>query len=183
LSEARGGNKTKIVKKCITRLFKNCRHPKFTFGILRLLIPEADKERGNYGLKEKALARLICVSLSLDKGAFDRLYHYKNPNYHEPGHGIGDFSICVEDVTKHYFKPTSTLTVNRLNELLDQLADNNIEQKPTFITLINSTNASEFKWIIRIILKDLKLNIKNEVVLSAYHPDAVEFNMLNPNLE
>jgi DNA ligase 4 len=71
--------------------------------------------------------------------------------------------------------------VNQLNKSLDDLVNKN-DQKIVFTDLINMTNASEFKWIIRIILKDLKLNIKNDVVLNAFHPDAVEFNNLNNNL-
>jgi DNA ligase 4 len=179
LSEARGGLKSKLLKKFITMTFKNNRNPDFTFSILRLILPNSDKERSNYGLKEKALAKLISSCLQLNKNEYERLYHYKNPNYHQPGQGIGDFSICAYDVVKGYMKPTSTLTVKALNEFLDDLASTQ-NQKAIFINLYNSTNAEELKWIIRIILKDHKLGIKEETALVTFHPDAFEyFNIVN----
>ena len=50
------------------------------------------------------------------------MYHYKNPNYHKGGVGIGDFSICLYDVVKNICKSKSELTVMSLNSLLDELA-------------------------------------------------------------
>ena len=102
LSEARGGIKSKLIKKFITILFKRNRKWQFTYSIMRLILPEDDKDRGNYGLKEKALAKLITQCLNLNKAEYERLYHYKNPNYHKEGMGIGDFSICMFDVVKGY---------------------------------------------------------------------------------
>jgi hypothetical protein len=83
ISEARGGGKGRLIKKFITTLFKKNRKYQYTFSILRLIIPAEDKLRGNYGLKEKALAKLISQCLNLNKSEYDRLYHYKNPNYHQ----------------------------------------------------------------------------------------------------
>ena len=87
------------------------------------------------------------------------LYHYKNPNYHKQDQSIGDFSICMHNVVKAYLRTSSRLTVKRLNELLDNLVSTQ-EQKKVFTQLIMETNAEELKWIVRIILKDLKLGIK-----------------------
>jgi hypothetical protein len=61
------------------------------------------------------LAKLITACLKLNRSEYERLYHYKNPNYHKEGMGIGDFSICMYDVIKDYLTKTSTLTVKRLN--------------------------------------------------------------------
>jgi DNA ligase-4 len=67
LSEARGGLKSRLIKKFITTLFKKNRNYQFTYSILRLIIPNQDKDRGNYGLKEKALAKLITACMKLNK--------------------------------------------------------------------------------------------------------------------
>jgi DNA ligase-4 len=67
LSEARGGLKSKLIKKFLTILFKKNRRHQFTYSILRLIVPDDDKDRGNYGLKEKALAKLITQCLKLNK--------------------------------------------------------------------------------------------------------------------
>lgn len=51
LSEARGGLKSRLIKKFLTTLFKMNRKWNFTFSIMRLIVPNDDKDRGNYGLK------------------------------------------------------------------------------------------------------------------------------------
>ena len=58
-SEIRGKKKTDFV----TNVLKNCFFKKGdrlnSFLILRLILPDQDRERGNYGLKEIALGKLI----------------------------------------------------------------------------------------------------------------------------
>jgi DNA ligase-4 len=44
--------------------------------------------------------------------------------------------------------------------------------------LINKTNVQEMRWIIMIILKELKLGISEKTVFSVFHPDAEDlFNV------
>jgi len=92
-------------------LFKADRSPSFVYPIIRLILPSDDRDRGNYGLKEKNLSKAIADSLSLTKDDYLRLHHYKNPSFHKNGIGIGDFSLCVHDVIKNFCKERSTLTV------------------------------------------------------------------------
>lgn len=47
-----------------------------------------------------------------------------------------------------------------LNIMLDQLALSNGNYSEVFRQLFQKCNSEEIKWIIRIILKDLKLSIK-----------------------
>lgn len=71
-----------------------------------------------------------------------------------------------------------------LNILLDQLAVSNANYVPVFRQLFQKANAEEMKWIIRIVLKDLKLSIKLETVLNSYHKDASDyFNLTNSLME
>ena len=86
---------------------KNNRNPDYIYGIIRLLLPNDDKKRGNYGLKERNLAKLISECLNLSKADYEKLYHYKNPAYHKSGIGIGDFSLCTYEVIKN-LTPTSS---------------------------------------------------------------------------
>ena len=73
-------------------LFPTLEDRKDSFLAMRLLLPQIDRERPNFGLKEKNLARLISKSFGLSKEEENRLKHYKNPAYHPPGAaGIGDF--------------------------------------------------------------------------------------------
>lgn len=108
----RGIKKTNYVKEFIRLLFKANRTPDFTYSIIRLILPAEDRERGNYGLKEKNLSKVIAESLSITKEDYLRLHHFKNPSFHKNGVGIGDFSLCAFDVVKSYCKEASSLTIH-----------------------------------------------------------------------
>jgi len=49
------------------------------FQLMRLLMPQLDRERGNYGLKESLLAKYYSDILLLPPAEADRLKHWKNP--------------------------------------------------------------------------------------------------------
>lgn len=64
--------------------------------------------------------------------------------------------------------------------MLDQLVGSSKGHLNIFRKMFTVCNAEEIKWIIRIILKDLKINIKIGTVLNAFHPDAHDyFNLTN----
>ena len=94
-SNMRGVKKSNYVKEFLKILFRADRSPAFVYPILRLMLPSDDRDRGNYGLKEKNLSKVISDSLNLTKEDYLRLHHYKNPSFHKNGVGIGDFSLCV----------------------------------------------------------------------------------------
>ena len=75
------------------------------------MLPGDDRDRGNYGLKEKNLSKAIADSLSLTKEDYLRLHHFKNPSFHKTGIGIGDFSLCAFDVVKSFCKERASLTI------------------------------------------------------------------------
>ena len=52
---------------------------------MRLLMPQLDRERGNYNLKETSLARMYSDILMLPKKEADRLKHWKNPQFQPIG--------------------------------------------------------------------------------------------------
>lgn len=72
------------------------------------------------------------------------------------------------------------LTIKELNDLLDRLAssENRAEKTSVLSDLIKKTNAQEMKWIVMIILKDLKLGINEKSIFHEFHPDAEDlFNV------
>jgi DNA ligase-4 len=72
------------------------------------------------------------------------------------------------------------LSINEVNFYLDKIAKSSADGKNGQKELIESiqhllTNLSalQLKWLLRIILKDLKIGIKEHLILDAYHPDAM----------
>ena len=53
--------------------------------MLRLILPEHDRERHTYGLREVNLGKLISDAFSLPTTESNRLKFYKNPNYQPIG--------------------------------------------------------------------------------------------------
>jgi DNA ligase-4 len=104
MSSLRGVKKSHYLREFLKIIFKSSREPPFIYSLLRILLPADDRDRGNYGLKEKGLAKVIADCLGLQKSDFDRLYHYKNPNFHQTGFAIGDFSLCVFEVAQKFCK-------------------------------------------------------------------------------
>lgn len=49
------------------------------YAVFRLMMPQLDRERPNYGLKEKNLAKLYAEALMLPPLEADRLKYFKNP--------------------------------------------------------------------------------------------------------
>ena len=89
---------------------------------MRLLMPQLDRERGNYGLKESLLAKYYAEILLLPPQEADRLKHWKNPMKQPPGSPAGDFVGVLVSVMRNRARNDSKLTLNQLNQLLDELA-------------------------------------------------------------
>ncbi|CAN5965441.1 unnamed protein product [Sphagnum jensenii] len=66
------------------------------------------------------------------------------------------------------------LKIKDVNNYLDRLAaaEDSKEKIAKLAELINKTNVQEMRWIIMIILKELKLGISEKTVFSVFHPDA-----------
>lgn len=58
-------------------------------------MPNIDRERGNYNIKEKVLGDLISDALSLGQDIKNKLRHYKNTSYHNHDSPTGDFGEVV----------------------------------------------------------------------------------------
>ena len=99
------------------------------------------------------------------------------------------------------FKPLPSLSVRDINRLLDELSRANSLARDEDTTkaeanaladqarqrvvdeLLRRGNARENMWLIRIILKDLKIGLKEETVWKAFHRQATEFWGRTPDLE
>ncbi|XP_062183911.1 putative DNA ligase 4 [Phragmites australis] len=150
------------------------------FSALRLVLPGLDRERGSYGLKEAALAAALVDALGIAKDSPDavRLTNWRRGG---GGRNAGNFALVAAEVLQRRQGMTSGgLTIKEVNDVLDRLAatENRSEKASILSSLIKRTNALEMKWLLMIILKDLKLGISEKSIFHEFHPDAEDlFNV------
>ncbi|KAI0366989.1 DNA ligase 4 [Pilatotrama ljubarskyi] len=146
------------------------------YPVLRLILPQKDRERAVYGLKEKNLAKAYIKLIPLGRHDPDaiRLLNWKKPT--ERDRAAGDFPIVLYDVVnKRSSVVEGSLTIDEVNDILDQLAQNMGKsdiQSRILQRLYNRSTPEEQRWIIRIILKDMTISVKENTVFSVFHPDA-----------
>ncbi|TXG61119.1 hypothetical protein EZV62_012482 [Acer yangbiense] len=146
------------------------------FTAVRLILPSLDRERGSYGLKEHVLATYLVDALGMSKDSQDAI-RLKNWRKDGGANNAGNFPMVLQ---RRQGMISGGLTIKELNDLLDRLAsgENRAEKILVLSTLIKKTNAQEMKWIIMIILKDLKLGISEKSIFHEFHPDAEDlFNV------
>lgn len=149
------------------------------YPLIRLVLPQLERER-TYMLKEKKIAKIYIQVLGLAPISKDaqRLEHFNDPKIVD-SKSVGDFAAVLYEVVLYRSgtsKSKQKHTIRDVNELLDALvqADSNAARKKVFMKLATEYAAGEQKWIIRVVLKDLKIGLRHERVLKFIHPDAME---------
>ncbi|XP_076284249.1 DNA ligase 4 isoform X2 [Lasioglossum baleicum] len=144
------------------------------FPIFRLILPHLERIRGPSNLKEKSLANLYIRVFCLGKSSKDAktLLEYKVPRTGKVGRDFAE--IAYRTLQNRLKREASGLTIQQINAFLDNISNNEIlkQKDETFKILLGKINALEFKWITRIILKDLKLGTRGKKILEVIHPDA-----------
>nr|GAT46734.1 DNA ligase 4 [Mycena chlorophos] len=146
------------------------------YPVLRLLLPQKDRERPVYGLKEKNLAKAYIKIITLGSNDRDaiRLLNWKKPT--EQNKASGDFPTVLYDVVqKRSSVIEGSLSIDELNGILDDLAKNSKntqDQQRILQRVYDCATPNEQRWIARIILKDMVISVKETTVFSVFHPDA-----------
>ncbi|KAJ7504480.1 DNA ligase IV [Mycena galericulata] len=146
------------------------------YPVLRLILPQKDRERAVYGLKEKNLAKTYIKLIPLGMRDPDaiRLLNWKKPTEHDKT--SGDFpTVLFEVVSKRSSVIEGSLSVDELNDILDELSKTMGKQdvqSKILQRVYNRTTPEEQRWIVRIILKDMVISVKETTVFSVFHPDA-----------
>ncbi|KAI8362261.1 ATP dependent DNA ligase domain-containing protein [Mortierella sp. GBAus27b] len=148
------------------------------FPVIRLLLPQLDRERGRYGLKEQKLADMYISCLNIVPGseAASKLKNWKEGMRDS----AGDFSLVVREVvaSRSLVTHPQGQTIRDVNRLLTGLSKKGSDNLEIFKTLVQTYTALENKWIVRIINRDLKIGMSENTVLPCYHQDALElFNV------
>uniref|UniRef100_A0A8C5LLV9 DNA ligase n=1 Tax=Leptobrachium leishanense TaxID=445787 RepID=A0A8C5LLV9_9ANUR len=158
------------------------------YPAMRLILPQFERERMAYGIKETMLAKLYIEVLGLPKDGKDalKLLNYRTPSGSHAD--AGDFAAIAYFVVKSRCTKEGSLTIKEVNDQLDSIANNNAAKKKDLIKksllhLIAHTTAQEQKWLIRMIIKDMKLGLSQQTIFSTFHKDATELHNVTTDLE
>jgi DNA ligase-4 len=164
------GQRQNIIERFISR-WRNDVGNDF-YPALRLILPEKDRDRPMYGLKEKAMGKLIVkmLKISPDSDAGRSLLDWKLPGRTTATRMAGDFAgRCYEALSPRTRRTGfGDMRIAEVNELLDKLAavSKEEEQLPIFEEFYNRMNAEELQWLIRIILRQMKVGATEKTFLN-----------------
>ncbi|XP_017086488.1 DNA ligase 4 isoform X2 [Drosophila eugracilis] len=129
------------------------------YSVLRLLLPGADTGRDSYGLQITTLGKLYINVLQLPKDSHEAIMLQNRT-----GNTYRDYGDVVNAVLKRRcFNPPSNLRLKYIHELLDTIANEDIEEQ---------ASPQEQKWLIRLLLKNLGLGIGEQKIFGVLHPKA-----------
>ncbi|XP_057191065.1 DNA ligase 4-like [Triplophysa rosa] len=158
------------------------------YPAMRLIVPPFERERMAYGIKENMLAKLYIEVLGLPKNGpeANKLLNYRAPTTSQGE--TGDFALTAYFVLKNRCTSKGNLSLKEVNDFLDSVAFNNASKqkdqvKKSLLQVITQSSALEQKWLIRMILKDMKLGISKETILKVFHSDAPEFYNVTTDLD
>ncbi|GAA5903015.1 hypothetical protein JCM6882_009669 [Rhodosporidiobolus microsporus] len=160
------------------------------YPLVRLLVPERDTRRRTYNLKEAKLAKAIITALDLPpkNDSALKLTNWKTPTKDDPG--AGEFASVAYEVIRTrstVLESRDDFTIDDVNTTLDELSHSTgsvgpngqklslqAEHSRLIKACIAKMTASEMKWLIRIILRYLKIGIGEKTIFNQLHPDAME---------
>ena len=150
------------------------------YPAMRLIIPEKDRDRAMYGLKEKAIAKILIKVTKINKDSDDAksMINWKLPGQLNQASSTtaGDFAgRCYEVLSKRPLKTeVGDMSIAEVNNTLDQLSQTASEDQQTniFRRFYRRMNPEELTWLIRIILRQMKIGATEKTFLGIWHPDA-----------
>ncbi|KRX22582.1 DNA ligase 4 [Trichinella nelsoni] len=142
------------------------------FPILRLLVPKLDNARGPIGLKENMLAKKFIQIMAIDKNSPDAKallgFHLPATKWKMSSTTTGksdvDFAALISSMLKsrvlaNVDEEISLFDINRcLDHLASAHANRSRDQVEKQIDwCCRNLNSEQFKWFVRIVLKDVRL--------------------------
>ncbi|KAI2778747.1 ATP-dependent DNA ligase [Daldinia loculata] len=158
------------------------------YPAMRLILSNLDRDRGMYGLKEGNISRLLVKLMRIDRNSEDGydLLHWKMPSKSTAGRAAGDFTgRCFDVLSKRPMRiEPGDMRIAEVNEMLDKLAaaSGESEQLPIFEIFYQRMNPEELKWLIRIILKQMRVGATERTFMDLWHPDAQDLFSVSSSL-
>ena len=199
LARRRAGSKNNAVsslspselrRDVITRFFSRWRKEvgDDIYPALRLILPEKDRDRPMYGMKEKVIGKMLVKIMKINKDSEDgyNLLNWKLPGQSAATRMAGDFAGRCHDVLSK--RPIRTepgdMTIEEVNTKLDELsvASKEEEQATILAEFYRRMNPDELTWLIRIILRQMKVGATERTVFHVWHPDAESLYSISSNL-
>ncbi|KAI4672813.1 DNA ligase (ATP) [Alternaria triticimaculans] len=160
------------------------------YPAMRLMIPEKDRDRAMYGLKEKAIAKILikCTSMKPKSIDADHITEWKLPSQLSSASNAsaGDFpGRCYDVLSMRQMKTEySDMSIAEVNNALDKLSQVGAEEEQVkiFKRFYRRMNAEEMTWLIRMILRQMKIGATEKTLLDIWHPDAETLFNISSNL-
>jgi DNA ligase-4 len=160
------------------------------YPAMRLIIPDKDRDRAMYGLKEKAIAKVLIKLTKISKDSDDakHMLNWKLPGqlYKASSSTAGDFAgRCYEVLSSRQLRTElSDMSIAEVNVALDKLSQlgSEEEQVKIFQRFYRRMNAEEMTWLIRMILRQMKIGATEKTFLNIWHPDADTLFNISSNL-
>ncbi|MCJ1388191.1 DNA ligase (ATP) [Xylographa bjoerkii] len=131
-----------------------------------------------YGLKERTIGKLLIKAMKINSKSDDAqdLIHWKLPGQTTTSKMAGDFAgRCYEVVNKRpIMSDLGSMSIGEVNDLLDKLsgAQREEHQLPIIEEFYSKMNAEEIMWLVRIILRQMKVGATEKTFFEIWHPDA-----------
>jgi DNA ligase-4 len=141
-----------------------------------------------YGLKEKTIGKLLVKVTGINMNSVDasNVLNWRVPVGTAASANAGDFAArCYELVSKRsILTEVGSMTIEEVNDMLDQLsaAQKEVDQMPIFQKFYSNMNADELMWLIRIILRQMKVGATERTFFDIWHPDAESLFNISSNL-
>ncbi|KAE8556040.1 hypothetical protein EYB25_000739 [Talaromyces marneffei] len=158
------------------------------YPAFRLIVPDKDGDRAMYGLKEKVIGKLLVKIMKIDKNSEDgfNLLNWKLPGQSAASRMAGDFAgRCYEVLSRRPMRTdVGDMRIEEVNDRLDQLsaASKEDQQLPILAEFYRRMNPEELMWLIRIILRQMKVGATERTFFDVWHPDAERLFSISSSL-
>lgn len=155
------------------------------YDVFRLILPFLDTERGNYQLKESKLAVAFIEAASIDRRSKEAqaAKHWTNPGQKKDAGNFAEVlqeslfrkNCSVQDTSSIELR--KQVTIGDVNAKLDELvaaAGDTKKQAGILRYFMRRCTPTHMKWLTKIILKHLNINISEGRIFKLWHTDALE---------
>lgn len=140
-----------------------------------------------YGIKEKVIGKMLVKIMKINKESEDghNLLNWKLPGQ-STTRLAGDFAgRCYDVLSKRPMRTEpGNMSIEEVNEKLDKLsaASKEDQQVPILAEFYRRMNPDELAWLIRIILRQMKVGATERTFFDVWHPDAENLFSISSSL-